>query len=141
MRKIVISAMLLLLPSLAGLGQAELRAFLRIISEFTANKQYLEAVRVCDRTLAKYPESADLFYLRGINHYLLEEYEKAEEDFTKTLALQPNYPDVYLYRAKTRKALKKYMAALRDYRKAKNENMAKTVSSLTGDAIRSLFTD
>jgi tetratricopeptide (TPR) repeat protein len=141
MRKTLFAVVLLLLPVLTGLGQAELKEVLRIISQFTANQQYLEAVKVCDRTLAKYPESADLYYLRGINHYLLEAYEKAEEDFTKTLELQPNYPDVYLYRAKTRKALKKYMAALRDYRKAQNENMAKTVSSLTGDALRSLFTD
>lgn len=141
MKKVILAVFLFLLPTLAGLGQQELKEYLRIISEFTTNQQYLEAVKVCDRILEEYPENADLYYLRGINHYLLEEYEKADQDFTKTLQLQPNYPDVYLYRAKTRKALKNYMGALRDYRKANNENMAKTLSSLTGDALRSLFTD
>ena len=129
---------LLLNSAIAG-GQAEIRDYLQVIVEFTENNQNLEAIKLCNKLEKSYPENPDVYYLRGINRYLLKDYEEAVKDFDKTLNLNPEYSDAYLYRAKARKAGKDYFGAFKDYNKAKDENFTNTVTSLAGDVIRSIF--
>jgi tetratricopeptide (TPR) repeat protein len=86
-----------------------------------------------------YPDNADLHFLKGVNNYLLKNYDKAIEDFDRTVRLNPEYDDAYLYRARAKKANDDLIGALRDYNKAKNENFTQTMSSLAGDVIKSIF--
>ena len=130
---------LLLGPTLRG--QASVQEYLQVAAGFTESRQHLEAVKVCDKLAATYPDNADVFFLRGINHFMLNDFQKAIADFTETLDLDPDYPDAHLYRAKARKANKDYLGALRDYNQAKDQNFSQTVTSLAGDMIRSLFSD
>lgn len=122
-------------------GQPVLSDYLALVIEFTESGQNLEAKKLCDNLASAYPGNADVFFLRGINHYVLKEYRKAIDDFDRTLELRPEYPDVYLYRARARKAEKDYLGALQDYNRAKDHNLAQTLTSLAGDAIRAIFSD
>lgn len=131
--------LILLFVSVAVKGQAGLTESLQVVVEFTENKQNLEAIRLCDKLIATYPDNADLYFLRGINHYVIRDHENAVKDFDKTVMLDPNYPDVYLYRAKAKKAGKDYMGAFRDYSKAKDKDFPQTLTSLAGDLIQSMF--
>lgn len=120
-------------------GQAGLQDYLQMAAQFTENNQNLEAIKLCDKLIAVYPESPDVFFLRGINRYVMKECEEAVNDFTRVLELDQNYPDAHLYRAKARKDCKDYFGAMRDYNKAKDKNFSQTVTSLAGDMIKSLF--
>jgi len=120
-------------------GQAREAEFLRIAVDFTEENKHLEAIKVCDKLTKLMPESEDVYYLRGINKYMLNDYEGAILDFDSVLLLNPNYSDGYLYRAKSKKALKNYWGAMKDYNKAKDQNFSQTVTSLTGDVIKSVF--
>ena len=131
--------MALLINGLVAAEQVGLRDYLKVVIEFTENNQNLEAVKLCDKLVGLFPENADVYFLRGINKYLLEDYDGAIQDLDKTLSLNPDYPDAHLYRAKSKKASKDYIGALRDYSIAKDKNFTQTVSSLTGDALRSFF--
>lgn len=120
-------------------GQAELPNYLSVVVNFTENEQHYEAVKFCNKLEKSYPDNPDIYYLRGINQYLLKEYNLAIEDFDKTLLLKDDYPDALLFRAKARKASKDYFGAMRDYNKAKDQNFSQTISSLAGDLVRSVF--
>ena len=137
--------LLLLIPLLiwvtAVFGQAGLQDYLQVAAEFTESNRNLEAIKLCDKLITNYPENPDVFFLRGINRYVMKECEEAVKDFTRVLELNPNYPDAYLYRAKARKDCKDYFGAMRDYNKAKDRNFSQTVTSLAGDVIKSLFSN
>ena len=120
-------------------GQVSLSDYLSVVVSFTESGQNLEAVKICDRLSSQYPENADVYFLRGINHYVLEDYKRAIDDFGRTAELDPDYPDVYLYRARAKKADKDYLGALRDYNRAKDQNFSTTLTSLAGDMLKSVF--
>ena len=122
-------------------GQAGLQDYLQMAAGFTENNQNLEAIKLCDKLIVAYPENPDVFFLRGINRYVIKECEEAVKDFTRVLELDPNYPDAHLYRAKARKDCKDYFGAMRDYNRAKDKNFSQTVTSLAGDMIKSLFSN
>ena len=45
--------------------------FLRIAVDFTEESKHLEAIKVCDKLTKLLPENEDVYYLRGINKYML----------------------------------------------------------------------
>jgi len=120
-------------------GQSKNAEYWNLAVKYTESGSYEEAVKICDKLLAEDPGVADVFYLRGVNKYLLKDYEGAITDFDKTIELDPNFTDAYLKRARAKKEMNNYLGALRDYNQAKNENFAQTVTSLAGELIRSLF--
>lgn len=120
-------------------GQASIHDYVQTIIDFTEKNQNLEAIKLCNKLINIYPDNADLYYLKGINNYILKNYDDAIADFDKTIKINSEYDDAYLYRAKAKKAHNDYFGALRDYNKAKDENFSQTVSSLAGDVIRSVF--
>ncbi len=125
--------------SVSAFGQARETEFLRIAVDFTEDSKHPEAIKVCDKLTRLMPENEDVFYLRGINKYMMKDYDGAISDFDSVLIINPNYSDAYLYRAKSKKALKNYWGAMKDYNKAKNQNFSQTVTSLTGDVVKSVF--
>jgi tetratricopeptide (TPR) repeat protein len=120
-------------------GQAREAEFLRIAVNYTEDNKYPEAIKVCDKLVKLMPENEDVYYLRGINKFLMNDYEGAISDFDSLLILNPNHSDGYLYRAKSKKAVKDYWGAMKDYNKAKDQNFSQTVTSLAGDVVKSLF--
>jgi len=131
--------LILFFSCLSVIGQAGINDYLLQVIDFTEKNQNQEAIKLCNKLVKLYPDNPDVYFLRGINHYIIAEYEDAINDFDQTLEIDSEYPDAYLYRAKSKKSNKNYWSALRDYNKAKNENFSQTVTSLAGDAIRSIF--
>ena len=122
-----------------AIAQVELADYMLVVVDFTETNQNIEAVKLCDKLEKSYPENPDIYYLRGVNRYLLKDYDEAIRDFDKTLELKPDYSDAYLYRAKARKESKDYFGAMKDYNKAKDQNFSQTITSLAVDMIRSIF--
>lgn len=120
-------------------AQTSVSEYLTIAIDLTESGEYEAAIKICDKLQKLDPENTDIYYLRGVNYYLLKNYEPAIRDFDKVLELNPNHPDAYLYRAKAKKANNDLMGALRDYNKAKDGNFSQTVTSLAGDLIKSIF--
>jgi tetratricopeptide (TPR) repeat protein len=120
-------------------GQAREVQILQLAVDFTEQRKHPEAIKVCDKLTKLMPENEDVYYLRGINKYMMEDYEGAISDFDSVLMINPNHSDSYLYRAKSKKATKNYWGAMRDYNKAKDQNCSQTVTSLAGDMVKSIF--
>lgn len=136
LRKIVI--LFLLIP--CGLmAKGNINAYLKIALEFTSNNQSIEAIKVCDKILALDSKHEDALFIRGINYFILKDYDAAIDDFSLLISINEKYPDAYLYRARSRKGKKEYWSAFKDYNKAKDENFSKTLSTLTGDLVKSIF--
>lgn len=120
-------------------AQVSISDYMNVAVEFTETGNYDAAIKLCDKLEKLDPANTDIYYLRGVNHYLLKNYDPAIKDFDKVLELNPDHPDAYLYRAKSKRAKNDLLGALRDYNKAKDENFSQTVTSLAGDLIKSFF--
>jgi tetratricopeptide (TPR) repeat protein len=120
-------------------GQAREAEILQLAVDYTEQRKHPEAIKVCDKLSKLMPQNEDVYYLRGINKYMLEDYEGAIADFDSVLLINPNHSDSYLFRAKSKKANKNYWGAMRDYNKAKDQNFSQTVTSLAGDVVKSIF--
>ena len=120
-------------------GQVKAGEYLNLAVKYTESGRYAEAIKVCDKLIALDDKNPDFYYLRGVNRYLMQDYENSIVDFDITIELDPNYTDAYLKRAKAKKETNDLMGAFRDYNRAKNENVSQTLSSLAGDLIKSVF--
>lgn len=120
-------------------GQVKAGEYLNLAIQYTESGKYAEAIKVCDKLIALDDKNPDFYYLRGMNRYLMKDYENSIVDFDTTIQLDPNYTDAYLKRAKAKKETNDLMGAFRDYNQAKNENFAQTLSSLAGDLLKSVF--
>lgn len=134
-RKLVI--LLLFIPFVLQ-AKGNITAYLQLALEFTANNQTIEAIKLCDKILSIDPKQEDALFIRGINKYIRGDYSASILDFDLLIELNENYPDAYLYRAKAKKANKEYWSAFKDYNRAKNENFSKTLSTLAGEAVKSM---
>ncbi|MCF8404908.1 MAG: tetratricopeptide repeat protein [Bacteroidales bacterium] len=121
-------------------AQTNVSDYLSVAIRFTETGQYEAAIKVLNKLEQMDNKNPDVFYLRGINFYLIKDYSTAIKDFDKVLELDPQHADVYLYRAKAKKANNNLMGALSDYNKARNGNFSQTITSLAGDVIKSIFT-
>ena len=113
--------------------------FLQQAIDHTESGKYMLAIDDCNHMLEKDTMNADIYYLRGVNKYFLEDYKGAITDFNSTLKLNPNYTDAYLKRAKAKNKCDNFLGAVIDYNNAKNQNFSETIVSLAGDFIRSVF--
>jgi tetratricopeptide (TPR) repeat protein len=113
--------------------------YLKSAIEFTESRQYDQAIKTCDMMIELYPGDANIYYLRGVNKYLLEDYDGAIKDFDITLNINPGYTDAYLKRAKAKNGKNNFIGALIDYNNAKNENLYETLMFVAGDFFKSFF--
>jgi tetratricopeptide (TPR) repeat protein len=120
-------------------GQSAVEEYLNYAIRFTESNRNEEAIKVCDKLAGLLPDNPDIYYLRGVNKYLIQDYEGAVSDFDITLAMNPNHTDAYLFRARSKKGKRDFLGALRDYNSARNENLYETISSLATDFMGSLF--
>ena len=136
LRKLII---LLFFVPLGVLAKGNINAYLKLALDFTAKNQSIEAIKLCDKILSIDPKHEDALFIRGINKYVMKDYDAAISDFDLLISYNNSYPDAYLYRAKAKKANHEYWSAFKDYNRAKDENLSKTLSVLAGDAVRSIF--
>ena len=72
------------------------------------------ALKDCNTAIDHNPFSPGYYYTRGFIYYRLEEWEKAESDYTQALFFSPENHTYLLLRADTRAQLKRYDEALED---------------------------
>jgi tetratricopeptide (TPR) repeat protein len=113
--------------------------YLKIISRYYNEGNYSEAVTVCDRVIIDNPEIPEIYYLRGVMNYNLQEYSSAIEDFSIAINLHPGFQEAYHYRAKAKAKNGRYIGALRDLNSARNESLYKTLFLMTGDLFEWIF--
>lgn len=120
-------------------AQADLAGMLIRISEYHKQENYREAIPVCDSAVALYPEIAELYHLRGVTWFYLDEYTRAIEDFNIAVSLRPGFAEAYFFRSKAKARKGNIIGAIRDMNNARNENFYKTVLSVADDLLQSLF--
>lgn len=120
-------------------GQTLVNEYLYLILDCTENSEHVQAIKICDKLVTYKPDCFYAYYLRGLNHYLVEDYKDAIQDFDTSVKLNPDFSDAYIQRAKAKSKSKNFMGAMADYNRARNDKFYETVSSLAGDIVWSLF--
>jgi len=63
-------------------------------------------------------QKAEAYLYRGIEHYILEEFESANNDLGKAIKLKPDYPEAFFYLGNTYYGKEKFVYAVKYYNKA-----------------------
>ena len=81
---------------------------------------YQDSVELLDRCLEGISTANQAFYLlvRGNAHFRLNDYSKAESDFTKAIDIAPKYPEGYYQRGKFYDAIGRAEEAVADFSSA-----------------------
>ncbi|WP_020005132.1 tetratricopeptide repeat protein [Brachyspira innocens] len=116
------------------------------IQKLIEEKNYEEAIKLCDEAIKKDDKDEDAYFLKGniyfdlgydnetiklysnnsdayinnvvISKSYLENYEKAIENYNKAIELNPDNEDAYFHRGLSKSNLKRYKEAIEDYNKA-----------------------
>ncbi|NCA86736.1 MAG: tetratricopeptide repeat protein [Clostridia bacterium] len=92
---------------------------LKTAIDLNNQKQYDASLELCNRALHIAPDLSSAWFLRGYNHYCLEKYQQAIDDFSVALHYQPKYADAFYYRGKAQQYNGNYYNALLDLNKAR----------------------
>ncbi|MFP4469626.1 MAG: tetratricopeptide repeat protein [Bacteroidales bacterium] len=130
--------MLLLFP-VAALAQDSASENLRIAIEINKKGEYEASILFCTRALEIDNTMSDAFFLRGFNHYTLENYREAIRDFSATIYLDDTFLDAYLYRAKCKQATNNFIGAVKDFNKARELNSAQATLFMLKGFFSSIF--
>jgi len=120
-------------------GQSEIEDYLSDAIAFTESKRNIEAIQMCDQLADLLRGNPDIYFLRGVNKYLIKDYAGAIDDFDSTLEISPDHTEALLFRARAKKENRDYTGAIRDYNHARTKNFYETISSLATDFMTSLF--
>jgi tetratricopeptide (TPR) repeat protein len=112
---------------------------LDIAIEFNSKKDYEASLRFCNAALEQAPELSDIWFLRGINNYQLENYKDAIIDFTVAINFRPGYAEAWFYRGKCKQANNNLVGALSDYNKAREIDPGQSASLVVKSIISSIF--
>jgi tetratricopeptide (TPR) repeat protein len=106
------------------IAPSSLNAMQRQINLYFLMKNDKEALRCADEAIDKHPNTADLYYLRGVINNSRGKYGKALEDFEVGISLKPeaNEYKFYLGRGVSHMNLTEYDQALADFSAAISRN-------------------
>jgi tetratricopeptide (TPR) repeat protein len=104
---------------IAASAQDKATEYLKAAIELNQQNQYDASVELCNHALHLEPTMSSAWFLRGYNHYRLEKYQEAIDDFSVALHYQKNYSDAYYYRGRAHQANGSYYQALLDLNKAR----------------------
>jgi len=124
--------MIILVSCKAALSES---SYMEIIDEKALKKEFKSALSISDEALNKYPESIELYSLKGTIYLAEENFYQAEVVYTKTIKLMNEsnkansreYMKNYQFRSVARKKLGMLELAIDDVRKAieiDNKNLA-----------------
>lgn len=85
------------------------------IVDLNYQKKYQEALKLNNIAISGYPNSAELYYLRGITYDDLNNKKAALADFDKAISLNPKYDDAYYYRGMVKTDLNSPQSAYVDF--------------------------
>ncbi|MBN1340899.1 MAG: hypothetical protein JXA03_16345 [Bacteroidales bacterium] len=133
----LISAAVILYGNLHS--QSDLAGMLIKVADFHKVEKYRDAISICDSAIHYWPEIAELYHLRGVTHFYLDEYSEAIADFNTVVYLKPGFAEAYLFRSKAKARKGNIIGAIRDLNNARSENFYKTLFTLGDDMLQSLF--
>lgn len=120
-------------------GQNLVQEYVILIDNGMKKSDYDQSLKICNKLINYQPAFYYAYYLRGLNYYLMEDYEMALDDFDQSIKLNSDFSDAYIQRAKTKSKLNNLLGAMADYNRVRNEKFYESVSSLAGDVLWSVF--
>lgn len=94
------------------------------ISKLLNEKNYEEALKLCDDAIKSNSGDSQIYIYRGLTKNNLEKYEEAIEDYEASIKLNPNNPISYYFIGLTKDNLGLYEEAINNYDKAIELNPA-----------------
>lgn len=94
------------------------------ISKLLNDKNYEEALKLCDNAIKSNSEDFQIYIYRGLAKNNLNRYEEAIEDYNASLKLNSNNPDTYYFIGLSKDNLGLYEEAINNYDKAIELNPA-----------------
>ncbi len=119
-----ILTLILVMVAVAANGQETATDNLRIAMKLSKKGKPETSILFCTRALEIDNTMSSAYFLRGYNHYQLQNYDEAIRDFSAALHFDPQYLDAYFYRAKCRQATNNFLGAIQDFNRARELNPA-----------------
>ncbi|HZQ55629.1 MAG TPA: tetratricopeptide repeat protein [Bryobacteraceae bacterium] len=102
----------------------ELTAYLNVITVCAEGGDFNAAARFASRAAELFPNSAEVFIVRGAAYTLLGQLDQAHRDFVKAMGLSPERPDARFFAALIDYKQGKFSDALSILRSARKEGIA-----------------
>lgn len=117
MKKVLwIGIAFVLVIGLASSAMAKsLKEYTYEIVDLNYQKKYQEALKLNNIALSGYPNSAELYYLRGITYDDMNNKKAALADFDKAISLNSKYDDAFHYRGMVKMDLNSFQSAYVDF--------------------------
>jgi tetratricopeptide (TPR) repeat protein len=136
MRKILIILFALLFIQPDGFAQKKASDYLRAALVSTNNKNYTQAILLCDAAINLNNAYESAYFHRGYNKFLMKDYAGALIDFGVVIDLNSENLDAYLYRALTNQKSGNKWAATQDYNSARRIDSVETLAFIAANIFR-----
>lgn len=136
MRRLILLFLALLLLFTSGFAQHKASDYLKAAIVSTKNKNYSQAVLLCDAAINLNNVYESAYFHRGYNKLLLKDYTGALIDFSVVLDLNAENLDAYLYRGLANQKAGNKCAATEDYNKARKIDSVETLAFITANIFR-----
>ncbi|MHC1773913.1 MAG: hypothetical protein AB9834_00735 [Lentimicrobium sp.] len=136
MRKLTVIFLVLMIISPNGFAQRKPSDYLKAALVATKNKNYSQAVLLCDAAINMNNTYEIAYFHRGYNKLLMKDYNGALIDFNIVIDLNSENLDAYLYRGLTNQKAGNKWAATQDYNAARRIDAVETLAFMTTSLFR-----
>ncbi|MBL7903521.1 MAG: hypothetical protein JNL22_00735 [Bacteroidales bacterium] len=136
MKKLIILILLISIPSAASFAQKKAADYLKAALVATNNKNYAQAILLCDAAINLNNAYETAYFHRGYNKLLLKDYSGAIQDFGIVLSINTDNLDALLYRGMANQKAGNRWAATQDYNAARRIDAIETLAFVTGSIFR-----
>jgi len=136
MRKLILTLLALLLLFNDSNAQHKASDYLKAALVSTKNKNYSQAVLLCDAAINLNNVYESAYFHRGYNKLLLKDYAGALIDFSVVIDLNTENIDAYLYRGLANQKAGNKWAATEDYNSARKIDSVETLAFITANIFR-----
>jgi tetratricopeptide (TPR) repeat protein len=136
MRKLTVLFLVLMIISPNGFAQRKPSDYLKAALVSTKNKNYSQAVILCDAAINMNNTYETAYFHRGYNKLMMKDYTGALIDFSIVIDLNSENLDAYLYRGLTNQKAGNKWAATQDYNAARRIDAVETLAFMTTSLFR-----
>lgn len=136
MRKLILTIIAIFLLFNNSSAQHKASDYLKAAIVSTKNKNYSQAVMLCDAAINLNNVYESAYFHRGYNKLLLKDYAGALIDFSVVIDLNTENLDAYLYRGLANQKAGNKWAATEDYNRARKIDAVETLAFITANIFR-----